>query len=110
MRHGAWQTETPTNGGDPWSGLVETPAATSYAQTYKWLVGAVMKGRCYADSVANYSCSLSRHNEYVAKFLWNSITGLRVLYRDLVGDEEAITNASVTVANQQVLIENEQLP
>ena len=97
MRRGAWQTETPTNGGDPWGGLVETPAATSYAQTYKRLVGAVMKDRCYADSVANYSCSLFRHNEYVAEVLWNSITGLQVLYRDLAGDEEVITNASVAV-------------
>ena len=110
------------DGGNPWGGLVdqnynETPAAVSYAQIYKWLVGATMNEMCYVDTVGTYRCSLSRHNGYLAQVLWNSTATIEVevaagfdLYRDLAGDEQAITGGTVTVGNRPILIENGALP
>ena len=111
--------------GGPWGGLVvsggaypETLAATAYAETYKWLVGASMNNPCTQGSDGSYSCGLVRANGYNATVMWNSVQNTQItipagsgFYRDLTGAEYKVTpGAAFTLGNQPVLFESSTLP
>jgi hypothetical protein len=100
------------NGGELWSpatGLTE--AATAYAQTQNWMVGASLTTPCATSTAGVWSCGFSRTN-YEAEALWDSgataavsVAAQFVQYRDLAGNIYPITNGTVNVGNEPILVE-----
>ena len=87
--------------GDPqWGRLIDSqnhllPDGVAYAETHKWLVGAVLDPECAADSSGTWTCQLSRPNGYQGLIIWNSnvtqdmnyqVPGWAVESRDLSGN------------------------
>jgi hypothetical protein len=110
------------DGGSTWGGLWslqtgETAAATAYSQTYKWLVGASLDAPCSESSSSIWTCTLSRPGGYAAEIVWisNSSASYTVpsgytVYRDLSGAVHPISNNSVTIGDQPILLETRDLP
>jgi polysaccharide biosynthesis protein PslG len=109
------------DGGLIWGGLWsagtgESPAVTSYKETYRWMVGALLTTPCAADQTGIWTCTLSREGGYSGEVVWISDkTGSFVVpmqytvYRDLGGEVHTITNHTITVGDQPVLLENADL-
>ena len=105
------------DGGTAWGGLltpenVESAAATSYRETYKWMVGATLDSPCSANANKVWTCSLSRDNGYAAEAVWisNSTASFSVpaqytVYRDLAGVTHTVVNHAVAVGDQPILLE-----
>jgi hypothetical protein len=85
-------------------------ASTAYVQTYDWMVGATLVHPCSKDANGNWSCGFTR-NGYQTEALWNSETTTSVpvsppfvQYRDLLGKTHPITNGTVPVGNEPILL------
>jgi hypothetical protein len=113
------------DGGPIWGGLWnaatgESPAAKSYGETYRWLVGATLTSPCSADYKSGiWTCALYRRGGYLAEAVWISNTTATYTlpawphyteYLDLTGTVHAITGPTVTVGDQPVLLETGTLP
>lgn len=86
-------------------------AATSYQQTYNWMVGAVMSVPCSKDVNNTWTCGLTRPGGYKALAIWNSSTTLSYTplsiykqYRDLSGGKHTITGP-IQISTKPVLLE-----
>jgi hypothetical protein len=100
---------------DPISGA--SPAAGSYGETYRWLVGATLTRPCSEDSTGVWICGLSRPGGYSAEAMWDSkanqvvsVPDRYVEYRDLAGVVHRIDDHSVIVGSQPILLETSLLP
>jgi hypothetical protein len=108
------------DGGATWGGLYAastgpTAAATAYAQTYKWMVGATMTQACEAAGQV-WTCGMAR-NGYTAEAVWipNSVATFPVpeafvQYRDLAGVVHPLTSRTVTISDQPILLESGAMP
>jgi IPT/TIG domain/Bacterial Ig domain/Putative Ig domain len=104
------------DGGPIWGGLWsasggESPAATSYKETYRWMVGATLTSPC-SEKDEIWTCTFSRPGGYSAVAVWNSnasvsfaVPAQYTVYRDLEGSVHTITNNAVTIGNQPILME-----
>lgn len=100
---------------DPISGA--SPAAYSYGEIYRWLVGATLTTPCSEASTGVWICGLSRPGAYMAEAIWDSkaeqvvkVPDQYVEYRDLAGIVHRIDNRSVMVGAQPILLETSSLP
>jgi hypothetical protein len=105
------------DGGPIWgglwtSGIGESPAAASYKETYRWMVGATLTAPCSPNEKGIWVCTLARSDGYVTEAVW--ISGQTAVfkvpreyteYRDLAGLVHPITGGTVTVGDQPILIE-----
>jgi hypothetical protein len=102
--------------GGTWGGLetngVESPAATSFKQTFSWLVGASLARPCSEDKAGTWSCALARPNNYAGLVLWNSantvsfaVPAQYTQYRDLAGAVHPLDARTITITSQPVLLE-----
>jgi hypothetical protein len=111
------------DGGPIWGGLWttaagESPAATSYHEIYRWMVGASLAAPCSKDAVAGiWTCALSRSGGYAAEAIWlsNSTANVAVpaqytVYRDLAGAVHIISNHTVVIGDLPILLETTDLP
>lgn len=110
------------DGGSIWGGLWTaaggaTAAATSYQQTYRWMVGASLSTPCTMDSAGTWTCVLTRPNGYKAQAMWNSSTSVTISvpttyvnYLDLAGGVHSFTQQQVTIADAPILLESGELP
>jgi hypothetical protein len=110
------------DGGPIWGGMwtsADGPsaAATSYAQTYQWMVGASMTAPCSEDQTSVWSCRLSRPDGYSAEALWISnstatvtVPSQYVQFADLTGAVHPIVNNTVAVGDQPILVETGNIP
>jgi hypothetical protein len=110
------------DGGSVWGGLWnsttgESAAVSSYSQTYKWLVGATLTAPCSKSGTGIWTCTLSRPGGYAAEIVWisNSTASFTVpaqytIYRDLSGAVHPISNPTITVGDQPILLETTDLP
>ncbi len=103
-----------------------TPAATSFAQTFDWMVGASMPAPCSANGgstfAAVYTCQLTRPGGYNALAVWDTnqtcAAGIcttstftpdpqYVQYRDLTGAVVSITQGQpLQIGVKPILLEN----
>ena len=88
------------------------PAAEAYHQVYTWMVGATLITPCTEASDKTWRCGLSRPGQYNAEALWlpNSHASARVAdrytqYIDLAGGVHLITDHTVIVGDQPILVE-----
>jgi hypothetical protein len=103
--------------GGLWSSQTgETDAAAAYSQTYNWLVGASLVTPCSESSNSIWTCTLSRPGGYSAEMVWisNSSATFAVpsgytVYRDLSGTVHPNSNNSVTIGDQPILLETQDL-
>jgi hypothetical protein len=105
------------DGGPIWGGIWtadtgESPAATSYSETYLWMVGALMTTPCAAGQTGIWTCTLSRTSGYSAEVVWipNATATFTVppqytVYRDLAGAVRTITNNTIKIGDQPILLE-----
>ena len=110
------------DGGSIWGGLWTanggaTAAATSYQQTYRWMVGASLSTPCTMDSAGTWTCVLTRPNGYKAQAMWNSSESVTmsapspyVEYLDLAGAVHSFTQGKVTIADSPILLESATPP
>jgi hypothetical protein len=110
------------DGGPIWGGLWnsttgESAAAVSYSQTYKWLVGATLTAPCSESGIGVWTCTLSRPGGYAGEAVWisNSTASLTVpaqytVYRNLSGEVHPITNHTIMVGDQPILLETTDPP
>ena len=110
------------DGGSTWGGLWasktgESAAAISYKEVYKWMVGAALTTPCLESVSHVWTCTLSRPGGYTAQAVWisNSTASFTVpaqytLYRDLTGTVYSITNHTITVGDQPILLETVDIP
>ncbi len=123
-----WSEEVPRfvwyayDGGTTWGELWHpvtgtSPAAGSYGESFRWLVGATLTRPCSEDSTGVWTCGLSRPGGYAAEAMWDSkadqvveVPDQYVEYRDLAGVVHRIDNHSVTVGGQPILLETSSLP
>jgi hypothetical protein len=111
------------DGGPIWGGLWnsttgESPAATSYHETYRWMVGATLTSPCSANQVSGiWSCTFTRPDGYLSEAVWisNSTATYTVPtqyteYLDLAGAVQTITGPTITVGDQPILLESGTLP
>jgi hypothetical protein len=85
-------------------------ASTAYVQVYSWMVGATLVHPCSRDANGNWSCVFTRNGNQT-EALWNSDTATSVSvpsqfvqYRDLLGETHPITNGTVAVGNEPILL------
>jgi len=114
------------DGGPIWGGLltvanVESPAATSYGQIYRWMVGASLATPCSEDATTGiWTCTLSRAGGYTAEVVWIPDPTETVaiafpapsqytVYRNLAGNVYTISNHSVVIGDQPILLETTDL-
>lgn len=109
------------DGGPIWGGLRnstgESAAATSYRETYRWMVGATLTAGCSANPGGIWTCPLSRPGGYLAEAVWipNKTATFTVPpqyteYRDLAGKVHPVTSSYVTVSDEPILFETDPLP
>ena len=110
------------DGGSIWGGLWTasggaTAAATSYQETYRWMVGASLSSPCTMDSAGTWTCVLTRPNGYKAQAMWNSGKSVTISapstyveYLDLAGVVHSFTQGKVTIADSPILLESTALP
>jgi hypothetical protein len=109
------------DGGPIWGGLWtstgESSAATSYRETYRWMVGATLAAPCSSNQGGIWTCPLSRPGGYQAVAVWisNKTATFTVPpeytdYRDLAGEVHPVTSFAVTVGDEPILFETEALP
>ena len=109
------------DGGPIWGGLStsagESAAATSYRETYRWMVGATLTAPCSTNASGIWTCPLSRSGGYMAEAVWISnktatftVPPQYTEYRDLAGRVHPVPSSSVTVSDEPILFENEALP
>jgi polysaccharide biosynthesis protein PslG len=113
------------DGGPIWGGLWnsttgESPAAKSYHETYRWIVGATLTSPCSANKVSGiWTCPLSRPGGYLAEAVWISDATATYTfpaspryteYLDLAGAVHTLADATVTVGEEPILLENGSLP
>jgi len=104
--------------GTPWGTLYtypagESPAAAVYGETYQWMVGATLTAPCTEAAATNiWTCPLSRPGGYSAEAVWisNSSAAFAVpqqytQYLDLAGMVHQISNGTVAVGDQPILLE-----
>ena len=111
--------------GDPqWGRLIDSqnhllPDGVAYAETYKWLVGAVLQSECAADVAGTWTCQVSRSGGYRALIVWNSnstydigyhVPEWAVEYRDLSGHVTPVANRTALIGNNPILVESKPLP
>ena len=109
------------DGGPIWGGLWaagagESPAAESYKETYRWMVGASLATPCAAGKMGFWTCTLSRIGGYTAEVVWIpkvtasfAVPAQYTVYRDLTGAVYTITNHTITVGDQPILLETTDL-
>jgi hypothetical protein len=102
---------------DTWGRLINAqsalnPAGLAYRETYSWLVGATLTAPCTADGNATWTCPLTRPGAYTAEMVWNSTRNLTypapaemTQVRDLAGNTAPISNGTVPIGNNPILIE-----
>lgn len=92
------------------------PAAISYQEVQKWLVGARMQ-QCQANSHNTWICQLTREGDYRAWILWNPEVELRFQVptdwnvdqiRDLAGEKRTLSNNTIQVGPSPLLLEHFQ--
>jgi polysaccharide biosynthesis protein PslG len=105
------------DGGTIWGGLWtsgsgESPAAVSYTEIYRWMVGATLTAPCSANHNGIWICPLARPDGYKAEAVWISnqtavfqVPVKYIEYRDLAGSVHPITSRTVTVGDQPILFE-----
>ncbi len=113
------------DGGPIWGGLWksatgESPAAKAYGETYRWMVGATLRSPCSPSKTSGiWACNLSRPGGYLAEVVWipNTTATYTVPpwppyteYLDLTGAVHTITNQTVTVGDEPILLETGALP
>jgi putative glycosyl hydrolase len=115
------------DGGPTWGGLltaanVESPAAVSYGQIYRWMVGTSLATPCTKDPTTGiWTCTLSRTGGYTAEVVWIPDPTETVaiafpapsqytVYRNLAGSVSPINNHSVVLGDQPILLETADLP
>jgi hypothetical protein len=95
------------------------PDGVAFAETHKWLVGAVLDPQCAADPSGTWTCQLSRPNGYKGLIIWNSnatqdisyqVPGWAVEFRDLSGHVTPVVNGTVSIGNNPILVESQSLP
>jgi hypothetical protein len=111
--------------GDPkWGRLIDAqnrllPDGVAFAETHKWLVGAVLQPECAADPAGTWTCQVSRPDGYQGVIVWNSnavqnvnyqVPGWAVEFRDLSGHVSPVVNGTVSIGNNPILVEAEPLP
>ncbi len=115
----AWNGDTlsdPNGWGTMWTPTEgESKAATAYAQTYDWLVGASFTSPC-SLSGSLWSCGLTRPGGYQGLILWadsnSSILSYApasafVQYRDLTGNTHTISAGStISVGDKPIILES----
>ena len=109
---------SPIWGGLWYSATGETAAAKSYAESYRWLVGATLTSPCSANKTsAIWTCPLSRPGGYLAEAVWISNTravftvpSQYTQYLDLAGTVHKISGSTITVGDEPVLLETGTLP
>jgi hypothetical protein len=106
------------DGGPIWGGLrssatSESPAAKSYGETYRWMVGATLTSPCSANQSGIWTCTLSRPGGYLAEAVWISNATATVTiplqyteYLDLAGGVHSITSPTLTIGDEPILLEN----
>jgi hypothetical protein len=99
------------DGTTTWGGLSSSVAAAAYAQTYKWMVGAIMTQACGASGKI-WTCGLARKG-YTAEAVWipNSAATFSVpvgfvQYRDLAGVVHPLNSRMVVIGDQPILLES----
>ena len=112
--------------GGIWGGFltaanVESPAATSYGQVYRWMVGASLATPCSKDVTTGiWTCTLSRPGGYTAEVVWIPDPTETVaiafpapsqytVYRNLAGSVFPIVNGYVVIGDQPILLETADL-
>ena len=110
------------DGGSIWGGLWTasggaTAAATSYQQTYRWMVGASLSSPCTKDAEGTWTCELTRPNGYTSEAVWNSTNSVTMSvpatyteYLDLAGAAHTVEQGKVTVGDTPILLESGALP
>lgn len=110
------------DGGNIWGGLWTasggaTPAATSYQQTYRWMVGASLTSPCAKDAEGTWTCELTRPNGYKSEAVWNSTKSVTMSvpttyteYLDLAGGVHPVEQEKVTIGDAPILLESGTLP
>jgi hypothetical protein len=110
------------DGGPIWGGLesngIESPAAESFAQTYRWLVGAVLTEPCSKTADEIWTCHLSRPGAYSGEVVWNSRHAASIIvpsgfveYRDLTAGVHPVEkNRLLHITNKPILLETRPLP
>ena len=114
------------DGGPTWGGLWtaaggESPAAMAYAQAYRWMVGASLATPCSKDVTTGiWTCTLSRAGGYTAEAVWIPdptdevalafpVPAQYTVYRNLAGNVYTISNHSVLIGDQPILLETVDL-
>jgi hypothetical protein len=110
------------DGGSPWGTFYtssggETAAARAYSETYNWMVGATMTSPCAEAANNIWTCLLSRPGGYSAEAVWISNSSATFVvpkqytqYLDLVGVAHSVTNGTVKVGDQPILLQTGSLP
>lgn len=110
------------DGNSPWGTLYtrsagETPASIAYKETYRWMVGATLTSSCSKDDDNIWRCPLSRPDGYSAEAVWisNSLARFKVpkqytQYLDLQGQTHTVTNRTITLGEQPILLQTGPLP
>jgi hypothetical protein len=105
------------DGGPIWGGLEiagkDTAAATSFAVTYQWLVGATLVAPCREDNAGTWTCPLARDHGYLAEIVWNSdhaanitVPPQYIAFTDLTGATHALSHgAPLTIGTTPLLLE-----
>lgn len=105
------------DGGSIWGGLwnsttSESPAAISFRETYRWMVGATLTAPCSESKGGVWTCIFSRPGGYMAEAVWISsktatfsVPGQFTQYRDLAGEVHPVTSQTVTVGDLPILFE-----
>jgi hypothetical protein len=93
-------------------------AGIAYQQLYYWMVGATMS-QPYTNQGSVYTCGFTRPGGYQALAVWNTnraststftVPNGYVQYRDLGGNLYSISNSSVTIGIEPILLENMNEP
>jgi hypothetical protein len=128
----AW--DNPSNNGSLWAPSGPTPAATAYAEVYKWITGATLSGRCSPlNGTTVFTCGYTR-GSYQALAVWDSntagngaggsacytagapacstftIPSQYTMYRDLLGNETAVLGPTIALSAEPILLESSALP
>lgn len=88
------------------------PAGIAYGETYKWLVGAMMKRRCAPRRATVWTCELSRPNGYRAEMVWDTAgpksyrrPKAYTQYRTLEGEVIETQDRAVRIGPKPILLE-----
>jgi hypothetical protein len=99
---------------DESSGVLK--AGIAYGEVYQWLVGSTFTKACSADQEV-WTCDITRGDGKPARIVWNASrsydTGVTwkysaapfVEFRDLTGNESAISGGGVAIGSKPVLLE-----